>query len=407
MKTTVKSFILALVIFVAVLIVGPIKSIILEPPAGRGERSAAQVVRAPAVDVSEVAPPSAESTVCCATSQEKGAQRSTVPTSTTVAVEILHKDRGTPPAEVPPSPAPDTATACCDISEGLDVEPYCNGSDRLALHGCTCAEVLLCRMVAVSALSSNHFAEAQDNIGSLQKYFPRTKIIVYDLGLTGNERRRLGTYCNVEVRNFSFERYPDHVRDLDVYAWKPLLVSEVARQYEVLLYGDSSVRMKSSDMVTVLKSLVTFPFVSGIPHSQPIISLTHDGMIHYLHSPPRRELAGFTGTQGGVWLMWANRVMKARVISAWEDCALNRNCISPEGATKGPCNFTKEAFSEGLYVGCHRYDQSALNMILVREFGPSISKSIARWDLTQLMWHIKRQASHDFIVHDCIDGQLT
>ena len=299
--------------------------------------------------------------------------------------------------------SPEMASACCTLSDGIDLEPFCNGSDTLALPGCRCVDVLLCRMVALSAISSNHFAEAQDNIGSLQKYFPRTKMILYDIGLTANERRQLGTYCNVEVRNFTFERYPHHVRELDIYAWKPLIVSEVAQQYQVILYGDSSVRMKSSDMVTVLKSIVTFPFVSGIPHHQPIISLTHEGTINYLlKSPSRKEMAAFTGTQAGVWLMWANSMMKARVIKAWKDCALNRSCISPEGASYGPCKFTEEAFREGLYVRCHRYDQSALNMILIREFGVSISKSIARWDLSSLMWDLQRQVTHNFNVQKCI-----
>eukprot|EP00731_Ephydatia_muelleri_P010040 Em0005g626a len=133
------------------------------------------------------------------------------------------------------------APSCCDISKGIDVEPFCNGSDTLSLRGCKCVDVLLCRMVAVTSLSSNHFAEGQDNFGSLQKYFPRTKIIVYDLGLTESERRQLTSYCNVELRNFPFEKYPDHVRDLQTYAFKPLVVSEVAREYEVILYGDASV----------------------------------------------------------------------------------------------------------------------------------------------------------------------
>ena len=293
---------------------------------------------------------------------------------------------------------------CCNISKGVDVEPFCNGSDTLSLRGCKCVDVLLCRMVAVTSLSSNHFAEAQDNFGSLQKYFPRTKIIVYDLGLTESERRQLTTYCNVELRNFPFEKYPDHVRDLVTYAWKPLVVSEVAREYEVILYGDTSVRMKSSDMATVLNSIVRFPFVSGIPHSQPIVSLTHDGTLEYLHAPSRKELANFIGTQGGVWLMWANSMMKARVIDAWVDCGLNKRCIAPEGAAHGPCNFTQASFSVGNYVGCHRYDQSALNMIIAREFGPSVSPLISSWSLSNLMWVLKRKATHDFEIQTCNGG---
>ena len=295
------------------------------------------------------------------------------------------------------------APDCCDISKGIVVEPFCNGSDTLSLSGCKCVDVLLCRMVAVTSLSSNHFAEGQDNFGSLQKYFPRTKIIVHDLGLTESERRQLTSYCNVELRNFPFEKYPDHVRDLKTYAWKPLVVSEVAREYEVILYGDASVRMKSSDMVTVLKSIVKFPFLSGSPHWPAIVSLTHDGMLEYLRmQQSRKELVNFVGTQGGVWLMWANSMMKARVIDAWVDCAVNKRCIAPEGSRLQPCNLNDlGSLTVGNYVGCHRYDQSALNMIFAREFGISISPQIANGELANYMWYVDRQATSTFKVQIC------
>ena len=293
------------------------------------------------------------------------------------------------------------APSCCDISKGVDVEPFCNGSDTLSLKGCKCVDVLLCRMVAVTSLASNHFAEAQDNFGSLQKYFPHLKIIVYDIGLTESDRNQLVTYCNVEVRNFPFDKYPDHVRNLGTYAFKPLAVSEVAREYDVILYGDSSVRMKSSDMATVLKSIVKFPFVSGSPHWPAIVSLTHDGMLEYLHmKQSRRELVNFVGTQAGVWLMWANSLMKKRVINAWVDCALNKRCIAPEGALVGPCNLNDwGSLNVGNYVGCHRFDQSALNMIFAREFGIPITTQIANWNLAETMWNVDRRATSKFKIH--------
>ncbi len=48
---------------------------------------------------------------------------------------------------------------------------------------------------------------------------------------------------------------------------------------------------------------------------------------------------------------------------------MHKECIAPQGARLGPCNFNIKP--ETAYAGCHRYDQSALNVILIREFGSS------------------------------------
>ena len=42
----------------------------------------------------------------------------------------------------------------------------------------------------------------------------------------------------------------------------------------------------------------------------------------------------------------------------------------------GGCNY--KGLSRGSYAGCHRYDQSALNMILIREFGARLSAIFKR-----------------------------
>ena len=65
--------------------------------------------------------------------------------------------------------------------------------------------------------------------------------------------------------------------------------------------------------------------------------------------------------------MLANDLMKGKLIVPWLGYALHKECISPSGAKLLPCQFTKR--HDGHYVGCHRYDQSAMNLIMAHEFG--------------------------------------
>ena len=46
-------------------------------------------------------------------------------------------------------------------------------------------------------------------------------------------------------------------------------------------------------------------------------------------------------------------------------CAIEENCLSPKGS-KWDCDFD---FSGKLYANCHRYDESAVNIILKNMFG--------------------------------------
>ena len=96
------------------------------------------------------------------------------------------------------------------------------------------------RLVVFTTFSSNHFKEAQDMIGSVQKYLPHTKIIVYDIGLSTEERGKVAKYCNVEFRIFDFSKYPPHVKNIKNYAWRPFMLQELAQEYDVILYGDAS-----------------------------------------------------------------------------------------------------------------------------------------------------------------------
>ena len=244
-------------------------------------------------------------------------------------------------------------------------------------------------MVIATSFSSNHFKEAKDMIASVQKCFPNKTIIVYDLGLKPDHKTEVSSYCNVELRPFPFDEYPPHVKQLHNFAWKPIIVKRLSQEYDVIMYGDTSLRTKSCDITQALAHLFKFPLLSAYPISHRAIEFTPDGMIKYLGYPPsRKSIADIGSVQGGCWLMWANSIMREKLIEPWLDCALHQECIAPKGAVPSPCMFTK--IHDGRYINCHRYDQSALNMILLREFGLDAVKKASNTTISKPTWSIVR-----------------
>ena len=267
---------------------------------------------------------------------------------------------------------------------------------------CTCADYFYCRLVVVSSVSSNHFREIKDMIASVQTQMPNTTLIVYSLGLTATETQELTSYCNLELRTFNFDKYPalNYSRiNLQHYGWKPLVVQEVAAEYEVIMYFDASVRLVSPISGSLLMYLSSLrpAFISGslfgngiicdepeLP-DYPIVSFTHNGMLEYLFPKKsqdlpalRQELALWGHIESGCWLMWFTSEMREKILNNWVDCALHQECMAPQNTSIWNCTYERldEYAPRGEFIGCHRYDQSALNVILYREFGLTSMDSI-------------------------------
>ena len=251
------------------------------------------------------------------------------------------------------------------------------------------------RLIVVTSVSSNHFEESKDMVASIQKYLPQSKILYYDLGLTQAQRREVSKYCNVELQTFQWDKYPPHVKILRKFAWKPLVAKDVAEKYDLFMYGDSSIRMKSPKIGPVLVSLLEVPFYDTAPHSRPTISLTHDETIKYLKYPPsRKDMAKWGSLQAGTWIMLVNHDIKENVLKPWVDCALHEQCIAPKESVIAPCDMKLLKYNDGRYIGCHRQDQSALNIILARRFGLNMFNSLGDVNTTRKLWTVQGYRTH-------------
>ena len=248
------------------------------------------------------------------------------------------------------------------------------------------------RLVTVTGISDNHFEESKGMLASVIRCLPHNKLILYDIGLSDENRKELKEMFNsIEMRQFPFENYSHlpHVKDPHSYAWKPIIIKEVSLEHDVIMYGDASMRLKSCNLEKPLEHLLDFPFFTTIPLPFRAIEFVHDSMIKYLKYPKRRkDIAHMKSIATGSLLIWAIPIFKEKLIEPWVDCALHQECIAPKGTIRWPCNFTD--VHDGHFVGCHRYDQAAFDLILAREFGESIVKRTRNGAVSGAVWGITR-----------------
>ena len=300
---------------------------------------------------------------------------------------------------------PDPKKNCCVLISGIPLENICPSfGSKVKLvsvlgqesTNCTCINFLYCRLVVVTAFSSNHFEEAQDLIASVQANLPYTRLIVYDLGLTVGNKTRLSKYCNVEIYPIDFSKYPPHAKHINKYAWKPIITSEISKQYEVVIYGDASLRILHPVLESIIPLLLDFPFVSGPMSGEPIPRLTHDSTLRYLGlEMSRKEAANeLDMTLQAIYSAWFTEVIRENWLKRWLDCALHEECIAPTGTDPFNCNIDLLHRGGGEYIGCHRFDQSALNIILYQEFGRERWKHLVHD--SDSTWIIERENKNRF-----------
>uniref|UniRef100_A0A0N5C3V5 Separase n=1 Tax=Strongyloides papillosus TaxID=174720 RepID=A0A0N5C3V5_STREA len=289
--------------------------------------------------------------------------------------------------------------------------------------------------IIVTAFSQNHFIESLGLFKSIRRYLPNTKVIVYDLGLDDETIKKVKTICNVKYRKFNFDKYPSHVRSLSLYSWKSIIIAETLRDFKSIWYADSSVRFKSSDLSRI-HSLVTcrgrhpnynrslerlkrylkndnnkkselFDWKLNVEHCQKssyllhsysghgILPATHNGIFKYL--PSNLTLIGTEKNkmyEAGLVFAVKTKDTVDNVLKWYLLCSLEKDCISPPNSRLTPCNLNNAEYDKISY-GCHRYDQSVVNVLLSNANNFDASNYISQ--LTNF-FEIKRERKREWSV---------
>ena len=213
----------------------------------------------------------------------------------------------------------------------------------------------------VTGCSSNHSGEFKPHIEDFRKSFPGTKCFFYDLGLSDEQINEVKNMPDLVYRKFDFNAYPEHVRNLQNYAWKPLIIQEMLSEFDGTMWFDSSVKFLgnlSNNVIELMSRHNTGAVFYLVTTGHSIIAATQPGMFEYF--PMMKEGAVKDMLQGGA-VIYINKDEVQRHIMKWVViCALKKDCIAPPGS-KLFCGFK---FPRDRFGGCHRYDQSLQNILV-------------------------------------------
>ncbi|KAL3883566.1 hypothetical protein ACJMK2_029818 [Sinanodonta woodiana] len=227
--------------------------------------------------------------------------------------------------------------------------------------------------VIVTAASSNHFMEVQAQMQNLHSVvFPKyknVKFIFYDIGLRENETEMLKKHCRCEYRLFPFDKYPEHLKILKGYTFKPLIAQIVLNEYGFVMWMDASVRFRTGDLDSLFE-LAMKDGVKIISGGLGVGYRTDPVTFKFLREDPCL-FADKNEIQATFILIHRSRFVIETIMRPWVSCALTSGCMYfPGSQDRISCVNQK-----GLGF-CHRFDQSIMSIILWRLYHADFGRAL-------------------------------
>ena len=150
-------------------------------------------------------------------------------------------------------------------------------------------------------------------------------------------------FCKCKVLKFDpnklYSKTSAHISDLKTYSWKPLLIQETLKEYETVIYIDSSIRFQSSEISPIIESLKNVGMLTQFIELK-LNCYTNPKMFDWFHET-KDNYEDFFTIEANI-LLFHRSFITSLIMKAWVTCALEEQCIAPVGSTIGGC------------CGCHR-----------------------------------------------------
>lgn len=220
----------------------------------------------------------------------------------------------------------------------------------------------------VTAVASADFFDVQGLIKQINEEirpaFKNINFLIYDIGLYNRELEIIRTHCKCEVRTFRASSFPDHVADISNFAYRPILIQTMIEEFGSVLWLSPSTRLTRAGDLSQLKYRGERDFFVWQPQEFiGLVAYTNPKMFEYLkeHRCCYTE-SGLIDMSALVFYRtndsWTN------IMKPWLKCALNKDCIVPPKSRYEGCFHMRKPKT----TGCHRYDQSALSIIMDRMY---------------------------------------
>ncbi|XP_050390137.2 uncharacterized protein LOC126809551 [Patella vulgata] len=182
-------------------------------------------------------------------------------------------------------------------------------------------------------------------------------------------------HCNCEVRKFPYNGFPPHLRNLTTYAWKPIIIQMALQEHHFVAYMDASIRLKISDLTDLFQNTKDrgFMYLYGDFFNLEVMQHTDQRMLQFFRLDGCKFLT-VTEKQATMVLIADKWLSHFILMKWWVVCALTLDCIAPPGTEK--LLFCDPRINK---IGkCHRFDQSALNLIIYSIFNNPENHVISR-----------------------------
>ncbi|XP_014664173.1 PREDICTED: uncharacterized protein LOC106806676 [Priapulus caudatus] len=225
------------------------------------------------------------------------------------------------------------------------------------------------RPVFTTGFDDSHFHEGQEYVRMFQDELrPDYDLVIYDLGLSTDNNKWVQDNCGCKLRPFEFNNYPPHVRDLENFAFKLMILQEMLHEFGFVFWTDTSFRLESDWTKERLEHILTDTRdglgVSMWSNNLPQSCFVHPGMYEFLEESPD-DFVDTSALEGGAILIHNNRWVQQNLFTPWLMCGLHWECIAPEGASRDSCMLDNMGTTDHC---CHQYDQAAMSLIMERVF---------------------------------------
>lgn len=132
------------------------------------------------------------------------------------------------PKEVKPDMQYDSPSMKLAFGKPFNVDPMLMKQMNLSLHRTDfinlTKENAEYDFVILTATDSRHYPGLYSLISTVHKFLPKQKVIIYDLGMTAEQKHELSAACYVSLRAVKFQQYPAHVTALYAFSWKIIII---------------------------------------------------------------------------------------------------------------------------------------------------------------------------------------